>query len=338
MKSYYNFYTILKLYKSIKSTKIKALGLITSSVLGLRHLSLRIDPALSCNLFCQMCYFSNAEKRKSLHGLMTIEQMDQIAKVFYPKAFQIVLGCGAEPTINRDFIHAIRLAKQYNVPNISMVTNGLLLRDSHIKELIDLQIDEIILSAHGLTKTNYERFMVNGHFEKFTELLDKIHQYKKEQQVIKPQIRINYTVNEENLNDLYHFEEFSNKYAFNTIQIRPIMDIGGKYNKLLPDTIANKYNQILDKIKSICNQNQTKLLANRIDFSYIEKNKDSFLIDSVYTYISPQTEKDLNLDLTNTSLRRYKKRIKWYQSILLGIINRKEGSKNADRFLKYDIE
>ncbi|MBS2100768.1 radical SAM protein [Carboxylicivirga linearis] len=338
MKSYYNFYNILKLYKSIKSTRVKAIGLIASSILGFRHLSLRIDPALSCNLFCQMCYFSDSEKRKSLKGQLNTEQLNQIAKIFYPKAFQLVLGCGAEPTINRDFMQAIRLAKQYKIPNISIVTNGLLLRDSHIKEMIELEMDEIILSAHGLAKPNYEKFMVNGHFEKFVELLAKFSKYKNELGASKPQIRINYTVNEDNIEDLYSFKEFATLYQFDTIQVRPIMDIGGKYKKLLPLNLKDKYNNILDEIKNTCHQKNIKLLANRIDFSYMEKNKDAYLIDSVYTYLSPNTESELGIDFNKSSITQYKKSIKWYKSILLGIIKKRDGSKNADRFLKYDIE
>ncbi len=337
MKTIYNFYNLLNLYSRIKSTRIKAFGLITSSILGFRHLSVRLDPALSCNLFCQMCYFSNSDKRKSLKGQLSIDQMNNLARIFFPKAFQLVLGCGAEPTINRDFMHLFRLAKQYKIPNISIVTNGLLLRDQQIKEIIELGINEIILSAHGLEKINYERFMVNGKFPQFVHLLETINKLKLELNSTTPSVRINYTVNEENMIDLHAFDSFANNYKFETFQVRPIMDIGGKYNKLMDENLSQKFTKLIHKIKNTCDDKNITLLANTLDISYKKKNKDAFIIDSVYTYLSPNTEKQLNLDIQNASLRKYKSRVNWYTNLIKGILNKKSTNKDSERFLKYDI-
>ena len=102
MKKPYHIYSLLRLYKKIKSPKLKIVGLMGSSAMGLRHLSLRVDPASSCNLFCLMCYFSDSEIRKQRKGQISVEEMHQIAKIFFSKAFQLVIGCGAEPTLNRE--------------------------------------------------------------------------------------------------------------------------------------------------------------------------------------------------------------------------------------------
>ncbi len=332
-----NIYTLLRIYKKIKSPRIKILGLYLVSKLGIRHLSIRIDPALSCNLFCLMCYFSQSDVRKQKKGQLSEEDMTQIARIFFPKAFQLVIGCGAEPTINRDFMKIFQLGRQYNVPNLSIVTNGLLLRDSQIEEMIELGVNEIILSTHGLTKANYEKFMVNGKHEQFIYLLNTINRLKEQYQSDRPAIRINYTVNEENLKDLDLFGDFVNSHKIQTLQVRPIMDIGGKYTKLLDDSVKEQYNATLKQLKTICDTNQITLLGNTTDINYSKINGDSLVLENVYTYISSDTVKKYNLNSTKTKLSTYKKQIGWTKNLFSGLSNKTSKKSHINNSLKYDI-
>ena len=338
MRSIYNIYSLLSIYKRIKSHRIKALGLLVSSLIGMRHLSLRIDPALYCNYSCQMCYFSVDEKRQKMRGQLSIEDMEQLARVFFSKAFQLVVGCGAEPTMNKNFMDLLRLAKQYNIPNVSIVTNGALLSDSHISEMVELGVDEIIVSAHGLTKNNYERFMVNGKFEYFINLLQTIKSVKVTMNSNKPEVRINYTANEINLKDLEVFSEFSRSYSFQTLQVRPIMDIGGTYTKKLNSENEKLYNEIIEELKKECSLKNIKLLANTADISYSNSNiNDAYIIESVYTYLSPETKRQYETVFKNGSLFQYKRVTKWYSSIIRGMFGEYKSSSDTDNFLKYDV-
>jgi len=334
MKSTYNIYTLLKIYKHIKSRRLKLFGLLLTSKLGFRHLSLRIDPALTCNLFCTMCYFSNSETRKKMKGRLSINEMRAVGRIFFSKAFQVVVGCGAEPTVNNDFMELLKLAVHYKVPNISIVTNGQLLRDNHIQQMIQLNIDELILSAHGLTKKNYEKFMVNGKFETFINLLETM---KNNKSAMK--LRINYTVNDHNLEDLRLLPQFIENYPISTIQVRPIMDIGGKYSTLMSKDSHVKYLSIINKVKESCLKHGVILLANTSDVNYKNTNNDSSLIESVYTYISPNTSKQLQLDFNKTTLKKYKRTVNWDKKIMKAFIFKKEKEDlNLSRSLKYDIQ
>lgn len=338
MRSIYNVYNLLNIYKRIKSHRIKALGLLISSFIGIRHLSLRIDPALYCNYSCQMCYFSVDEKRKKMRGQLSSEDMEQLAKVFFSKAFQLVVGCGAEPTMNKNFMHLLRLAKQYNIPNVSIVTNGALLSDFHISEMVELGVDEIIVSAHGLTRKNYEEFMVNGKFDSFVRLLQTLKTVKEERDSGKPSVRINYTVNEVNIQDLESFTDFSRVYDFQTLQIRPVMDIGGIYTKRLSSENTKLYNRLIDELKKECDHKNIKLLANTTDIGYSESNnKDSYIIESVYTYLSPETQKHYNKVFVKGSLFHYKRVTGWYATLIYGIFGKRKHNPDTDNLLKYDV-
>ena len=337
MKQYLDFYFLLKIYHKIKSRRLKIIGLAFASKLGFRHLSLRIDPALSCNLMCKMCYFSNKEYRKTSRGSFSEQNMDDIARIFFPHALQVILGCGAEPTINNNFMLLLELAAKYKVPNIGLVTNGLLLREHHLVRMKEIGVNEIILSAHGLRKETYESFMTNGHFEQFIKLLDTISQLNKDDESLK--LRINYTANSDNLDDLKLFKDYMKKYNINTIQVRPIMDIGGKYTKPIKGKDLKKYYIEINALKDFCTSNKVALLANTSDVTYEQENKDGNLIESIYTYISPKTIQELALGTEVNTLNTYKKRTKWYKHLLTGLIsNKKSEDKFLKRSLKYDIQ
>ncbi|RCW30028.1 radical SAM protein [Marinilabilia salmonicolor] len=117
------FYSLLRLHKRIKSRRLKLLGLFAASHLGLRHLSVRIDPVLGCNLACRMCYYSSPEHRRSHTGIHSAEEFSEIARGLFPRAFQLIVGCGAEPTKHPHFLEFFRLARKYGVPDVGIVTN-----------------------------------------------------------------------------------------------------------------------------------------------------------------------------------------------------------------------
>ncbi|MCG8580150.1 MAG: radical SAM protein [Bacteroidales bacterium] len=284
-----------------------------------------------------MCYFSNKEYRKASKGSFSEKNMEDIARIFFPQALQVVLGCGAEPTINNNFMNLLELAALHKVPNISLVTNGLLLRNQQIDRMHQIGVNEIILSAHGLTKASYERFMINGQFDKFINLITKISDIKKEGSQIK--LRINYTVNNDNLEDLLLFHNFIENYSIDAIQVRPIMDIGGKYSKEMSDESIKIYNSHISQLQITCKSNGVKLLANTSDVSYTETNKDSNIIESIYTYISPKTIVQFSLGDKINSLKAYKKEVNWYRNLFKGFIKRKKSDNKFHKHsMKYDIQ
>jgi GTP 3',8-cyclase len=72
-----------------------------------------------------------------------------------------------EPTVYKDFPTLVKLASTYRVPFISMVSNGQLITEAHLDQLIDYELKELTLSTHGVRKGTYERLMVNASYDKF---------------------------------------------------------------------------------------------------------------------------------------------------------------------------
>lgn len=332
-----NFYSLLRIHKRIKSRKLKLLGLFAASHLSIRHLSVRIDPVLGCNLACRMCNYSSPEHRRSHTGTLSTEEFEEIARVLFPRAFQLMVGCGAEPTKHSGYKELFRLAKKYKVPDVGMVTNGQLLKMSDLQFMADNGVNEIILSAHGVTKGTYEKFMTGASYEKFLEVLEQLTQVKErlpDKNVLS--VRINYTANPDNLDELEQFFEVFGNYRIDTLQVRPIMDIGGKYTKQLTGELQPRYNQIIKLLSVECDKRGVKLLANTLDLSYQEESKDADLAELVYTYISPNTARQLNMEWVDCSFSKFRRAEHWNRRLWKAFFSKRREGKWLKRSLKYE--
>ncbi|MDR0700787.1 MAG: radical SAM protein, partial [Tannerella sp.] len=200
-----NIYTLLRIASLVRNERVKLLGIWIMHILGKRYTGIFLDPVLACNLRCKMCYFSDEEKRKNYRGSFRFEDIERIAKALFERALKLQIGCGAEPTLHKDLIKIIALGKQYKIPYISLTTNGNLLTKELISDAAEAGLNEITLSTHGLTKKTYEHLMTNGRFDLFRQTL----QYIKEVKTLYPKfkLRINYTINNDNLEELSHIWE-----------------------------------------------------------------------------------------------------------------------------------
>ncbi|TLX73969.1 radical SAM protein [Labilibacter sediminis] len=331
-----NFYSLLSFSKKIKSTTIKLIGIYVFHLLGKRHLSIRIDPSLNCNLFCRMCYFSSMEQRKKMKGIIPQAEFQHIAKVLFPKALQVYIGCGAEPTTHRNFTELIRLANEYNVPNIGVVTNGQLLTEQQIQEMCDLNLNELTISCHGVNKSTYEHFMTNSKYDRFISTLELINKHKNQSNSSLPEIRINYTVNNKNLSELKDFFKVFEKFNISTLQIRPVLNIGGKYSNAITDQQIQEYNSIINLLKKECANKGIRLLANTTDIKLQKKNNDSKVADAVYCYIGPQTAEKLDIDWKTTNFSEFTQKTEWRKKLHAFILNKKKSSLNKSA-VNYEI-
>ena len=218
-----NIYNILRLGTQIKSRRLKLLGIWLFHVLGKRYIGVFLDPVLACNFRCKMCYFSDEEKRKSLRGTLKYEEIEAIAGSLFHRVLKLQIGCGAEPTLHKDLVKIIALGKRYNVPYVSLTTNGNLLTKKQLAVAVENGLDELTLSAHGFTRETYEYLMTNGKFDLFRRLLADVAEIKKQHPQFK--LRINYTINNDNLEELNRIWEVVGD-ELDILQLRPIQKIG----------------------------------------------------------------------------------------------------------------
>jgi len=339
-------YSLLKINNTIKSHRVKFLGLWLLDLLDQRYLGLYMDPVMACNLRCKMCYFTDQSYVKTvMKGMMKEDDIEFLAKINFKNALKLQIGCGAEPTLFKHNMKLIETAKKYKVPYISMVTNGNLLSEEDVFNFSFSGLNEFILSLHGVHKSSYEDFMDKGDYQKFHEVLQYITKEKKRNP--KLVLRINYTFNKDNFMELADFFDVFGQYSIDVIQLRPIDKIGEtQYNDFSLTEIETAYEKLISAFKR-------EAVQRNITFLYPESikrdpkvsqvvetnNNSSFLMPYTYCYISPSYFWKPDFDWKNESFSTWKKRKRWRLKLLKNVfISRKHLEVSDRNMLNYSVE
>ncbi|MCD7971849.1 MAG: radical SAM protein [Candidatus Azobacteroides sp.] len=333
-----NIYGLLKLNRYIHNTHIKCFGIYCLHLFRKRYLGIFIDPVLACNLRCKMCYFSDPEKRKTMKGKFAESDFPLLAKSLFHRALKLQIGCGAEPMIHSYNMELIKLGKKYNIPYISMTTNANLLSDDNLRELVEAGLNEITLSVHGVTKETYEYFMENASFEKFHNALSVLTEIKNKYPDFK--IRLNYTVNRDNLDELKDFFRVFGGYKFNLLQIRPIQKMGDTiYDNFSWHEIIDKYDSIIQPLKKGCMEKGITCLApEKKDLTEEGTFTDnSTVVESTYCYISPRYIWKNDFNFSTDTYETYSKRTKLGKKLFANIFRNTDKEKKDKKTLNYNV-
>jgi molybdenum cofactor biosynthesis enzyme MoaA len=279
------FYQLLKLNQFIKNSRFKFLALLLLHVLKKRYLAVHFDPVNACNFRCKMCYFTDANYVKKLKGIIPENELDYLGEAFFKRAIKLQIGCGTEPTLYKNVTKIIKIARSYQVPYISMTTNGNLLTFKKVEEWAANGLSEITMSLHGVTKITYEDMMTKGDFDKFLNVLAIVTKVKEKYPL---KLRINYTFNEDNFKELQSFFTVFDAYDIDILQVRPIVKLGDTaYNNYSLDAVFPIYDQVYEYLLHESKKRKVQLLIHNPSQLSNRKSSASVINKYVYTYISP---------------------------------------------------
>ncbi len=331
-----NIYKLLKYNKLIKNFRIKSAGIFVLHALGKRYLAIYFDPVLACNLRCQMCYFSDEEIRKTMKGILPQEHISKLGNAFFHRAIKLQIGCGAEPSLYKHNVEVIKLAKQKGVPYISMTSNGNLLSKDDLQSFFAAGLDELTLSMHGVYRETYEKLMTNASYDKFHEILTAVTELK--QQFPNVKLRINYTVNNDNLMELSDLFELYGKYSIDILQMRPIQQLGDTaYHNFSIEPIIQHYAETIGKVSAICKERKMMCLAPTLKSLVEPDNKNHLVVESTYCYISPKISWQDDFNLETDSYESYARRVNLSKTLFKDIFRKKSDYQSGIKNLNYTV-
>ncbi len=343
-----DIYSIIKWYHTIKSPRLKLVGILGLHLLHKRYLYIALDPALACNLRCRLCYFSDPETLKEMGGKFTDEDIKAIAQTVFHRGLKLQIGCGAEPTIYKGLPELVREAHEKGIPHISMTTNGNLLTQESLRQLVANGLNELILSTHGFSKEVYEHLMVGAKFEHFKNLLQHIAVVKNEFPSLK--VRINYTVCADNIDDLKRLPKVFEDVKPDIIQLRPVQDIGSPgYDNYSIEPIVRKYDECIKPIVDFCAANQITCLYPKAENLNViaNDNKEKQHLNSVvdmlpYFHLSPYNGWKSEFNPYEETFESFARRTRRVTNILRMLFGWKPTSANnqasTTRALNYDVQ
>ena len=316
-----NVYSLQKINQIVKVKFIKNIGFWLFHVLNKKYLAIYLDPVLSCNLRCLSCYFSNDEIRKTLNGTFKEEDLARIAQAIFGRALRLQIGCGAEPTLYKHNPTIIQLGKKYGIQHVSLTTNANLLTEEMIKSYLAAGLDEMTISIHGVKKETYEHLMNKASFSKLLEVLEIIAREKKKYP--KFILRLNYTINNQNVNELKELFDVYGKYDMNILQLRALRNIGGEIKSVDTDINFNKLMQeAVQLLKKQCKENGVTFINHKEFVANEDEVEDKYMESPSYCYISPKSFWEDDFNWREETFNEYSKRTNYAGKLFKRIFNK----------------
>ncbi|HUV16230.1 MAG TPA: radical SAM protein [Pelolinea sp.] len=173
-------------------------------------LQLDFELNASCNLRCPMCPLS-AETNVG-KGKETWFKFDDFKRILDQGVQHglkaIKLNYINEPLIRKDIPRFISYAREAGIVDIYLSTNGLLLTDEFIKDLIEAGLTRIQVSIDACTADIYDKVRPGGNFSKVVENVEHLARIRDELGSITPLIRVNFVRTERNEHELKCFIDF----------------------------------------------------------------------------------------------------------------------------------
>jgi MoaA/NifB/PqqE/SkfB family radical SAM enzyme len=206
-----------------------------------------------------MCAFS-ANKNTTKREIMDLDLFGKIARQIFPSTRYLYLSCGSEPLVTPHFEEYLKVARHYRVPFISFCTNGTLLNESLIKEIVGLSINEVIFSIDGAKKETFERIRKGADFEKVLDGIRELNKGKAANKSQFPVIRFNCTMQKDNFEELEDIVRLAKDLNVATVQLRHM--VSQDLNLIEKSLYGSKeeYNKKIDKISKLAKQLKIQVL------------------------------------------------------------------------------
>jgi radical SAM protein with 4Fe4S-binding SPASM domain len=132
-------------------------------------LFLQIEPTILCNLECAFCINPFLPRARTN---LTLDKFQRIVDAV-PSTTKISLVGIGESFMNRELWSIIRAARARGI-RIGTTSNGTILTDRILAEIIESDLDWLNFSIDGATKETYERMRPGAEFEKVVANIRKV--------------------------------------------------------------------------------------------------------------------------------------------------------------------
>lgn len=201
-----------------------------------------VDVNNKCNLSCVHCPQSNKadfEKHNYLDVSLNMKMVDEVRN--YGKDFtqHIRYTANGEPFLHPNLIEMINEATTNSNTFVSVTTNGTLLNEDKIVELLDTGVNLIDISIDAYYEETYKKIRINGLHNVVNQNVKKLLKYnnlnKKQTKII-----VSFVEQEINKDEVELFKNYWETQGVDNVVIRRLHTAAGYQNTLTPIGLNNK--------------------------------------------------------------------------------------------------
>lgn len=193
-----------------------------SNLTSRRKLDVFMDLTPRCNIYCTMCLLP-LEEDHSKGAEMSNAVYERIVDEIFPQAKCVALSCGSEPFMSKRFLPALEAAVARGVPNVRFVTNGLLMTDEAVEQIVDLGVNRITISLDGATAATYESIRVGGKFDRLKDRLHALRLAKRRKRKRAPVVKLSWVLMRSNLHEVLDLVELAHEVEAGEIYLRHLV-------------------------------------------------------------------------------------------------------------------
>ncbi len=208
-----------------------------------------------CNLSCPMCFKNTF---RDPEGFMSMEIFEKILKDLreFTTVEHIIFGGIGESSMNENFFKMAELIKQANYM-LTITTNGYFLNELQLANLVDMRIDEIVISVETGDI---------GHpsFRYVEQLLSKLQKIKERKNTAKPAVSIETVLTKTNYKDFKNIVNKLLQYDIRKVVISNLIPVYEQFVNLTLYQDDNKENdlQLRKEISSVVTAKVSAVLPN----------------------------------------------------------------------------
>jgi organic radical activating enzyme len=183
--------------------------------------SIQIECTTRCNLKCTMCEIAYWTEKG---GDLRFDSLERMVE-HLPGLRRVDLTGVGESLMNRDFLRGVELLKSKGI-YITLNDNFTLMTERTARKIVDLGLDQILLSLDGATKVTYESIRVGANFEMVLANARGLTRIKRELGKRKPEFKINTVVSLTNYKELTGIVELARDLGVGMVSMVNIITFG----------------------------------------------------------------------------------------------------------------
>ena len=186
----------------------------------------QVESAIACNLKCVMCPWREIAKKATDRGIMTPEIWEAI-RPHLSQVQSVDFTGGGEPLLQPRLAQWIAEAKAAGCET-GFLSNGLLLTEEKLKEILDAGVNWICISMDGATAEMYNKIRIGSNFDRVCENVANI---ASQRSGSTPKTMINFVLMEMNFHQMEEMVQLADRLGVDQLNFKQCDVIRGEAGK-----------------------------------------------------------------------------------------------------------
>jgi len=230
-------------------------------VLAHRPFLVRLDTTNRCNLACKKCFYPAFIESPPPAHCLSVEDFRTVAERLFPYAYCLQLSCSFEPLLHPQFGQILVETARHGVPNVGLVTNGVLLDGERVEAILDTRaLDDLSVSINSLDPATYADLHGRPQLERVRENVERFLEARRARKTQFPRLKINTVVMRSNLHELEAILDWGIRVGADCVQYAHVEPFGPENDESVGD-LPERYNVVRDRLVETARARRIELLT-----------------------------------------------------------------------------